>query len=372
MTDQDTGTSARTRLRRLLRHRTARAVTAAAVVGALLGAGTVGWRTGTLPFAQESRPCWDSLSDETLDILFDPRSRKEAEEEKPLEPGWSARCRVLGHALEENRKDKVEGRLDIGVRTLDGRTGYDAHSWPAEFLSTAMTPIGGGLPGMASDSRAWISLPRSCVDGGETVVGGQPVVVEARMGRPGSDLFPERRNGLARAVVESANGLLGAYGCLGRYRLPEPTPDLAERRATAELCGLADAPVPAKHRERLEDVAQNWVDGGPARICGVDHPDADFRVRLTTVTDPVLARIFAGEAWRGGPPVRGGEGSGTITPTRAVFVAWCQTGDVAFVMEEARQEDSDWTFVRDLFPLYVAAEAERLGCGTRKVTLPRT
>ncbi|MEU3447868.1 hypothetical protein AB0H29_11670 [Streptomyces thermolilacinus] len=379
MTVQDTGANVRTRLRRLLRRRTTWALTAATLVGALLGAGLVGWRTGTLPF-QATRPCWDALSDETLDTLMAGAARREAEEQRLLGPGWSARCRVVAYSREEHRRDAVAARLDITVRTLDTLSGRDARAWSAEFLSTGLTPLGGGLRGMASRSRAWMVLPQQCVDGEG------PVVVEARMGdQDNEDLIsPERRHGLARAVVETANGLLGAYGCTGRHRIPLPPRDHDEDAgeqqekkrdgvARAALCGLAGAPVPEKHAAWLRGAARNWVDGGPARICGMGHPHGDFEARLVTVVDPELAPVFRAEALGGGPEISDGElGRGALTAGRAVFTTRCQTGDVVFLAEQTHGEDSDWTFVRDVFPLYVAAEAERLGCGTRKVTLPKT
>ncbi|CAL9401874.1 hypothetical protein [Streptomyces sp. enrichment culture] len=379
MTVEDTRTNARTRLRRLLRHRTTWALTAATLVGALLGAGLVGWRTGTLPFAQD-RPCWGSLSDETLDALLAGPGRWEAEDQKLLGPGSSARCRVLAYSGEEHREDDVAARLDITVRTLDARSSREARAWSAEFLSTGLTPLGGGLRGMASRSRAWMALPPNCVEEED------PVVVEARMGNQDNEdlISPGRRYGLARAVVETANGLLGAYGCAGRHR-PPPLPrdwdkgDYEEqekrrnRAARVALCGLAGAPLPREHAAFLRRAAQNWVDGGPVRVCGLGHPRADFEARLLTVVDPGLARMFAMDARDGGPRVSGREaGWGTFTVNRAVYLARCQTGDVAFLVEQTHSEDPEWTFVRDVFPHYVAAEAERLGCGPQKVTLPKT
>ncbi|MEU2180319.1 hypothetical protein [Streptomyces thermolilacinus] len=380
MTVQGTGADVRTRLRRLLRHRTTWALTAATLVGAVLGAGLVGWRTGTLPWSQELRPCWDSLSDETLDTLMAGAGRREAEEQKLLGPGWTARCRVLAYSREEHRQDDVAARLDITVRTLDTLSGRDAHAWSAEFLSTGLTPLGGGLRGMASRSRAWLALPQQCVDGED------PVVVEARMGNQDKEdlISPERRYGMARAVVETANGLLGAYGCTGRHRLPRPPRDLDEDAqeerekkrdgaARAALCGLAGAPVPQEHGTWLRRAARNWVDGGPARVCGMGHPHADFEARLVTVVDPELSLVFRAEALGGGPEISDSElGRGAFTTGRAVFMTRCQTGDVVFLAEQTHGKDSDWTFVRDVFPLYVAAEADRLGCGPQKVTMPKT
>ncbi|MFD3355258.1 hypothetical protein [Streptomyces fradiae] len=366
------------------------ALTAATLTGALLGAGAVGWRTGTLPF-QDDRPCWGALSDETLDTVLAhgdrrprPEGRREVEEQKLLGPGWSARCRVLVHSGEEHRQDKVVARLDVSVRTLDSRQGRDAQAWTAEFLSPEATPLGGGLRGTASRSRAWLALPQGCVDGQD------PVVVEARIGAQDAGVFvpSSRRYGLTRAVVETANGLMGAYGCAGRHRVPEPPPALEEseererekkrdRAAATALCGLAGAPVPDKHVRALRAAARNWVDGGPVRVCGDDRPEADLHVRLMTVTDPALARIFERDASHGGPHVDGDPGHGTLTADRAVYTSRCQTGDVAFVVEWTPRYGfgrygSDWTFVRDVFPLYVAAEADRLGCGPQKVTVPRT
>ncbi|MCP9988259.1 hypothetical protein LUX01_17770 [Streptomyces sudanensis] len=181
-------------------------------------------------------------------------------------------------------------------------------------------------------------------------------------------------------MVETSNSLLAAYGCPGRHRMPESPPVLDEdeaeeqeekrdRAAAAALCGLAGTPLAERHAKLLRDAAGNWVDGGPARICGTDNRLASRHVRLMTVTDPVLARIFERDAHHGGPAADGDTGHGTLTVGRAVYLGRCQTGDVAFVVERTGPSDLDWTFVRDVFPLYVAAEADRLGCGPQKVTL---
>ncbi|MBH0243740.1 hypothetical protein I3W98_14205 [Streptomyces cavourensis] len=60
--------------------------------------------------------------------------------------------------------------------------------------------------------------------------------------------------------------------------------------------------------------------------------------------------------------------------TRGVYLAQCQTGDVAFVVERVRpvssKDGKGPNLVRARLPAYVEAEAERIGCGPIRLTLP--
>ncbi|MEU0160789.1 hypothetical protein ABZ154_18610 [Streptomyces sp. NPDC006261] len=99
---------------------------------------------------------------------------------------------------------------------------------------------------------------------------------------------------------------------------------------------------------------------------------------LTTVVDPTLAQVFADEADYGGTRLdraKGGpEGFGSINVTRGVYLAQCQTGQVAFVIERMNAVSSvkgqGADLVRALLPKYVEADAERLGCGPIRLRLP--
>ncbi|MFH8517318.1 hypothetical protein ACH4CE_19945 [Streptomyces gelaticus] len=357
-------------LRRLLRSRTVRAATATGLVGALLGAGAVAWRTDTLPLVGPA-PCWDSLGDSTLTDLFGDR-RTEVEEQAlqgdPVGQGDSyGQCRITSY-----KDDRARRQVTLRVHRLDGLRGTDGHAWPAEFLTAVMAPLGDGLPGLTSSSRAWLALPQSCT-GRDEFTG--PTVVDIAMGPTGLDLESdyerEDRAALTRAVVEAANGVIRDFGCSGTYRIPATPPAPVERRKTdaGAFCGTKGFTLPEAHRE---DLARTRVggDGGPARVCeaGGSYNPA---VRLTTVTDAALSEIFSSGSLRTGLSVKGSKGYGSIDGTRAVYRAKCQTGPVVFMVEQLdHTEHSAAGLARELLPGYVAAEAERIGCGPEKVTLP--
>ncbi|MEE1771201.1 hypothetical protein PUR34_24445 [Streptomyces sp. JV185] len=357
-------------LRRVLRSRTARAVTAAGLAGALLGAGAVAWRTDTLPLVGPA-PCWDSLDDAAVSGLFGDR-RTEVEEQvlqpDPVGRGDSyGQCRITSY-----KGDRARRQVTLRVHRLDGLNGTDGHDWPAEFLAADMVSLGDGLPGMASSSRAWLALPQSCT-GREDFTG--PTVVDIAMGPTGLPFGPdyerEDLTALTRALVEATNGVIRDFGCSGTYRTPGTVPAPRERKQTgaADFCGVKGFTLPGAHRK---DLARTVVggDGGPARVCeaGGSYNPA---VRLTTVTDAALSGIFSSGTLGAGLPVKGSKGSGSIDGTRAVYRARCQTGPVVFVVEQLdRTEHSAAGLARELLPGYVAAEAERVGCGPERVTLP--
>ncbi|MCX4733075.1 hypothetical protein [Streptomyces sp. NBC_01363] len=357
-------------LRRLLRSRTARAVTAAGLAGALLGAGAVAWRTGTLPLVGPA-PCWDSLGDSAMSDLFGDR-RTEVEEQTlqadPVGRGDSyGQCRITSY-----KDDRARRQVTLRVHRLDGLRGTDGRDWPAEFLTAGMVPLGDGLPGLSSSSRAWLALPQSCT-GRDEFTG--PTVVDIAMGPTGLDLASdyerEDRAALTRAVVEATNGVIRDFGCSGTYRTPRTLPAPMERKETDAdaFCGAKGFTLPEAHRKDLTRTRVGG-DGGPARVCeaGGSYNPA---VRLTTVTDAALSEIFSSGTLRTGLSVKGSKGSGSIDGTRAVYRASCQTGPVVFVVEQLdHTEHSVAGLARELLPGYVAAEAERIGCGPEKVTLP--
>ncbi|MFE1951980.1 hypothetical protein ACFW9D_16095 [Streptomyces sp. NPDC059524] len=173
-------------------------------MGALVGAGFVAWSTGTLPFFG-AKPCWDAVADRDVEALFDGKDVEDSE----MRPEWvdggelQGTCRLLagdGHA----RSQPVQ----IRVHDLKGVT-RDNLPWADEFLSTRMTPLGGGLLGMSSDTRAWVALPDECHEPGDF---SGPAVVDAAVG---DDEFSRNltdagvrardRQALARVVVDVAN-----------------------------------------------------------------------------------------------------------------------------------------------------------------------
>ncbi|NED13967.1 hypothetical protein [Streptomyces sp. SID9124] len=359
-------------VRRLLRSRTARAVTVAALAGALVGAGTVAWRTGTLPLLGPS-PCWDSLGSGSMDALFGDRRTVVDEQALRTDPmgegGAYGQCRITSYD-----GDRARRQVTVEVRRLDGLRGTDAQHWPSEFLASGMVPLGEGLPGMTSSTRAWIALPQACT-GRDEFTG--PTVVDIGMGRAGFEVSREYtlrdRDALTGALIDAANGVIEEFGCSGAYRAPR---DLAgpvewDDTRTSAFCGVKGLALPTAYRKELRETRVSG-EGGPARICEAGYDPHQTAVRLTTVTDPVLAEIYSSDSLHSGAPVKGSRGYGRIGGNRAVYRALCQTGPVIFVLEQLRPagEGDRFTFTRDLLPAYAAAEAERIGCAPQKLTFP--
>lgn len=360
-------------LRRLLRSRTTRAVTVAAVAGALVGAGTVAWRTDTLPLLGPS-PCWDSLGSGTMTELFGDRRTEVEEQTLRTDPSGDGlafgQCRVTSF-----KDDRARRQVTVNVHRLDGLRGTDAQAWPQEFLAAGMVSLGDGLPGMASGTRAWIALPQSCTGRGEFT---GPTVVDIGMGLAGLDISSEYeredRSALTGAVVEAANGVIRELGCSGTYTTPRSLPaQVTWKDSDADaLCGIKGFALPAAYRKDLQRVRVGG-DGGPARVCEASGDYAEAVVRLTTVVDPALTEIYSRDALRAGARVKGDKGSGygRLAGNRAVFRAVCQSGPVVFVVEQLRETGrGSSTLTRDLLPGYASAEAERIGCGPLKLTLP--
>ncbi|WLQ44024.1 hypothetical protein P8A22_31375 [Streptomyces laculatispora] len=360
-------------VRRLLRSRTARAVTAAGLAGALLGAGAVAWHTDTLPLLGPA-PCWDSLGDSTVSQLFGDR-RIEVDEQS-LQSGRQGDGLTYGQCrITSFKDDRALRQVTVNVHQLDGLRGTDARQWPQEFLAAGMVSLGEGLPGMASATRGWLALPQSCTGRGDF---SGPTVVDIGMGRAGldisSELAGEDRVALTGALVETANGVIRSFGCSGSYRSPRTLPPLVTWQDTdaAALCGTKGFALPAAYRKELSSTRAGGGGDGPARVCEVGGSDPEPVVRMTTVVDPALAEIFSWDALRSGAPVKGTTGYGKLAGDRSVYRASCQTGPVVFVVEQLRQTDKGgFALTADLLPGYVAAEAERIGCGPQKVTLPR-
>ncbi|MGO4458605.1 hypothetical protein AB4039_15050 [Streptomyces sp. M-16] len=360
-------------VRRLLRNRTVRGTAAGVLVGGLLGAGAVAWRTDTLPLLGPA-PCWDSLSDSTVSSLFGDR-RTEVEEQvlqsDPHGLGLSyGQCRITSY-----KDHRARRQLSVRVHKLDGLYGSDGRQWPEEFLAAGMVALGEGLPGMASSSRAWVALPQSCTGRPAQFEG--PVVVDVGMGPAGLDISSEYeredRAALAHAAVDAANGVIRELGCSGVYRSPELPKDVVAWRDTQPdaFCGIKGLALPAAYRESLSRTRVSG-DGGAARICEAAGSYPRAAVRMTTVVDPALTAVFSQDLLKGGSSFKGTNGYGSFNVSRAVYRARCQTGDVIFMLEQKdRFGEQDFTFVRDLLPAYVEAESSRIGCGQEKVTLPR-
>ncbi|MEV4876152.1 hypothetical protein [Streptomyces cyaneofuscatus] len=372
-------------LKRLVRSRVARAVTAAGLVGVLLGAGTVAWSTDTLPLLSPD-PCWDTFDDALATRVFGDRRTVAETQRLQMDPRGRAasygQCRVTSY--QDGKKERAVRQLTVRVHRPAGYGSRDNEVWPSEFLQADMVPLGAGLPGMVSPSRAWLELPESCT--GQPDILSNSTVVDLAMGDAGdSGMAPEYdrkdRAALSEAVVAVTNGVLRELGCSGTYAAPAPDKLAApvgwQDAKPDALCGIEGLAVPAAygHSLRRERVSEG---GGAARTCeaGGTYPPGDLR--LMTVVDPGLARIHVRDATHGGTRLsaaKGGpSGFGTLDVTRGVYVAQCQTGDVTFLVEELKsvigKKGKGPNLVRALLPKYVEAEAERIGCGPIRLTLP--
>ncbi|MFF0478599.1 hypothetical protein [Streptomyces sp. NPDC004284] len=365
-------------LRRLMRSRTARTAVVAGLVGALLGAGVVAWRTDTLPLVGGPAPCWGSLSEGTVSALFG-EGREVRSEDQRLGGGSGltyGSCRVTS-----SRDGRLLRAVDIRVHELDGLYGMDGDRWPADYLDPDMVSLGEGLPGMVSGARAWIALPEKCT--------GKPgdfeaaTVVDVNLGRAGVDSDPglpgweEDRAALARAVVDAANGAIRSFGCSQSYAAPGALAKAGDWKEADQdaLCGIKGFALPAGFSpERREALGQERFGdlGGPARSCEVGGSLPNTYLRFTTVEDPSLTAIFNKAVLHGGNRVEGPKGYGSLSETRAAYKAKCPKGSVVFLVEQKRAiDDVAFDLTRSLLPAYVAAEAERIGCGPERLRIMR-
>lgn len=356
------------RWRRLVRGRPGVAVVGA-LVGALLGAGAVAWRTDTLPYVQGDM-CWGSLSQDVVSGLFSEGEIRARE--LPIERARGNDDRVLGECrLTRYEDDRPRWQIAARVRALDELNGLDAREWPREFLSPRMVPLGGGIDGMVSPSRAWVALPKGCVSSSGRPHA--PYVVELSSGSADMEREsdPEYRPALARAVVRLANGVMEEFGCSGRYADPGELPAPAERAEAPErdVCGVKglrwpDWPRKGKNYEYSQLVPAG--DRAGVRSCDISLLGDRPEVRLTTVDDPDLAQLFRAPALQGGEQVKG-TGYGRLGGDLSVFRTSCQTGDVVFVVQEF---GTSHAWARALLPAYAKGEARRIGCGDVTVELP--
>ncbi|MFF2852177.1 hypothetical protein ACFVT5_38575 [Streptomyces sp. NPDC058001] len=348
--------------RRLLRGRL-RPVVAAAVAGVLAGAGVTAWQSGTGPFSAAGNQCWDGFGEPELKALFGGSEDVTAAElpiwqDKRGFDGPTGTCRLTTAGSD----------LVARLYTLD-TTYAGTGRWAEEFLGPRLTPLGGGLLGMASDTRAWLALPEGCLGAPDEFEG--PTVVDVVQGRhdPGDDVDTGRRAAMARAVVRMVNHVLADQGCGGTVPdpvrgLPAPPSHIDEEPGA--LCGVKGLRLPGK-REYDEYRPMVTRGEGPVRTCdrGLSSRPG---LRLMTVSDPRLAEIFDNLARDGGTKLRNPRGYGALRPDLGIFQAECQTGKVTFLVKADDADRAD--DVAALLPPFVAAEATRVGCGPIRVTLP--
>ncbi|MFD0313061.1 hypothetical protein [Streptomyces flavalbus] len=351
--------------RRLLRGRV-RPVLAAGLAGVLLGVGGTAWRTQTGPFASDEM-CWGALSRDDLAPLFrEPEGVRAVE--APVLHG-DPLSGPVGNCLLTN-SDGDGWALTARVHRLDSEGGYDG-TWADQFLAARLTPLGGGLLGMAADNRAWLALPDDCLGRPDDFDG--PTVVDIAQGRWISDEAPraEQRDAMARMVVKLVNEVSADLGCAGTIADPvERLPEAAQHTTTEEpdaLCGIPGLSLGGKRTPYGSALITSGR--GPVRTCDRDIAGSRPRQRLMTVEDPRLAAVFMRTALHTGDRVRSPVGLGGIGPNLGVFRTQCPAGPTVFLVQAHDAETS--ADLRTLFPRYVEAEAARLGCGPLKLTLPR-
>ncbi|WP_329122487.1 hypothetical protein [Streptomyces sp. NBC_01465] len=357
--------SLRQRLDHLLRGRLRTAV-AAALAGLLIGATVTAWQTDA--FASDDSFCWGALDQSDVTALFHtPKNVKSAE--LPVVNSDLSTGNLNGSC----RLSRRTWQVTATAHQLSSQYGGASGLWADEFLSARLTPLGGGLSGMASDTRAWLALPEDCTGDIDAYEG--PDVVDLAMGsaNPGHKVDPEDRAAMARAVVKLVNRVIADQGCRGTVadpsgHLPAVPAYLDEK--PGDLCGIKGLALTSNQRKDT-DLGRALVAGGtgPVRTCEFTSPSGRPRLRLMTVTDPHLAGIYYNTLLYGGTRIENTMGSGIVRPDLAAFRADCQTGRTLFLVqtEDSRQAAT----VKALLPRYAAAEATRIGCGPPRITVPR-
>ncbi|WP_262704355.1 MULTISPECIES: hypothetical protein [Streptomyces] len=351
--------------RRLTRGRLWLAITMA-VVGALLGGVGVAWQAEAGPFA-DHRACWGAFDRDDVATLFDGETDIKTSE-LPITvnrldtKGPSGECRLT------SGRDQIT----VQLHQLETWPGGASDQWADEFLSARMSPLGGRLLGMASDTRAWLAVPADCYY--RPVRGDGPTVIDMETGWTDYDgkVDTAARDRLAHAIVTLANHYKADQGCTSTTadrvgRMPEPGRDLEEKKDA--LCGIKGLPLPEAY-----DIGHTWVTRGegPVRTCDRDVTYGHPTVRLMTVEDPRLAPLYERLAQEGAAQqikADEREGHGFIRDDLGLFQARCRTGPVTFLI---RSPDGRFpVYIRRLLPRYVTAEAARIGCGSLHITLPR-
>ncbi|OIK25891.1 hypothetical protein VT52_019430 [Streptomyces malaysiense] len=318
------------------------------------------------------------MPSQDLDALFGDGHTDASE----IRPSWTpngakgqgsldGRCRIMSGTGPYGRQ------VDIHVHRLAGDVRTDNVPWSDEFLSAALTPLGGGVLGMASDTRAWAALPSTCVD---PVTSGGYAVVDVRMGYDGfwkNDSLTRRnarQKALSRTVVHVVNGTMAALGCSGTLRepgSPEAMPVPRPVHAGGPVCGVPGVRLPDETGSDPQ-ARVSVGDERPARTCDIltgvgDHP----QYRLQTVQDPNLAQAV-GAGVHTGPGItrKGGrEAIGTYSPAIADVSTKCRGRTVLFLAQQTYGLYG-YTFIRRAFPAYVTAEAKRLDCGPLEIRIP--
>ncbi|MEU1944815.1 hypothetical protein ABZ554_20835 [Streptomyces sp. NPDC020125] len=345
------------------------------VAGALLGGAGVAWQAEAGPFADD-RACWGAFGRDDAAALFEGKTGGKADVKSSEVPITSDRTGAEGSSG-QCLLTSDGSRITVQAHQLDTRFGGAGDQWADEFLSARLTPLGGGLLGMASDTRAWLAVPDGCIGRPRDAdVNGGPTVIDVATGWTiyDDEVGTEARDRLARAVVRLVNHYMTEKGCTGTIadptgRMPEPPRFLDERKDA--MCGVKGLPVPRGYgRDSLgRTLVTRGV--GPVRTCDrrvlFHHPE----LRLMTVEDPRLAMLYERLSRDGAKdPVKAGDqdGYGFVRDDMGMFQAECQTGPVTFLIRaDSARRSAD---IRTLLPRFVAAEADRIGCGPLHITVP--
>lgn len=355
--------------RRLTRGRL-RPALAAAVVGVLIGGAGTAWQAQAGPFEQKSA-CWGALSEDDMADLFSGKRDIEASE-VPVTSGHISSEGPFGVCRLESPRGM---RVTAQVHQLDTRFGGSGDKWADEYLSARMTPLGGGLLGMASDTRAWLAVPEGCI--GRAPDHDGPVVIDMETGWTVYDdeVDTGERARLTSAVVQLVNGYLAEQECEGKVKDPAdrlPAPARFKDEKPDAICGIEGLHMRGKREADKYEPPLVTAGEGPVRTCDRDVLFGHPRLRLMTVEDPRLSVLYARLKFDGGGPeikaVGDARGRGFLGEDFGLFQTECQTGDVTFLVRaEGTERAAD---IRTLLPRYVAAEADRVGCGPLRIKLP--
>ncbi|MFF4483622.1 hypothetical protein ACFY1A_42490 [Streptomyces sp. NPDC001520] len=345
------------------------------VAGALLGGAGMAWQAEAGPFADD-RACWGAFGQGDAAALFEGRTGGKADVESSEVPITSDRTGAAGSSG-QCLLTSDGSRITVQAHQLDTRFGGAGDQWADEFLSARLTPLGGGLLGMASDTRAWLAVPDGCIGRPDDAdVNGGPTVIDVATGWTiyDDEVSTESRDRLARAVVRLVNHYMTEKGCTGTIadptgRMPEPPRFLDERKDA--MCGVKGLPLPRGYGR--DSLGRTLVTrgAGPVRTCDrrvlFHHPE----LRLMTVEDPRLAMLYERLSRDGAKElVKAGDqdGYGFVRDDMGLFQAECQTGPVTFLIRaDSARRPAD---IRTLLPRFVAAEADRIGCGPLHITVP--
>ncbi|MEK8173326.1 hypothetical protein NKH77_43795 [Streptomyces sp. M19] len=212
-----------------------------------------------------------------------------------------------------------------------------------------MVPLGGGLLGMASDTRAWVALPDACTVEPDEFSG--PGVVDVALGddeinrSTRAETNARYQKALARTAVHVANGTLRELGCGGSLDEPGELPPRPTRScrwpptggcAASRRCGCPRR-TRARNRGRGPRSAAPPA-RAPSAAATSSRGGLRPQIRLTTVQEEALTGAFGHTVLELGDHVTSKdeavEVSGTYSAATAAVYAECPKGAVVFLAED--------------------------------------